>query len=245
MNKKRYFILLLLASLFLSSCRGILRIDQTKMMGRKGNNVKRIVCLNPDYEVLISTKDQTQKSYQKSASKESTFNKMLDRNARKNGIQLQIIDNEDLNKHDASFFNDLAPLKQELLQVSYLQNFDNVRNNTSKFRLGKVIGKHEQGPLISPRFSYLADIYGTPFFSINGIATHKKPKKGKLLLLLTIPPVGIASFFFQDVDTYYYTIIADVRSAEIIYREVRQVNLRATEANLNSLLYDSFHIISK
>ena len=48
----------------------------------------------------------------------------------------------------------------------------------------------------------------------------------------------------SDEEMLYYTVIADVSKSQIVYREYRKVGADASEANLNSIIYDSFKIIA-
>jgi len=242
MKKTLYVLLLSIILLTLGGCRGALRIDRTRTFQEK-KEIDKIVCLDPDFEVLTTTgKRGTKRRTKRASKKEIQLNNILVRNAQKNDITLQIIDSERLTTRDVDYFRDIAPLKREILQMSFLQNFINKRGKVSE---KNVFNRHEGGPVIGSHFSHLADLYDTPYFAIQGITMHRKPKKGKLMLLVTALPFGVASFFSPEVDTYYYTIIADVVRAEIVYREVRRIDAAASDTNLNALVYDSFKIISK
>ena len=55
----------------------------------------------------------------------------------------------------------------------------------------------------------------------------------------------IVSPGFIDMHTHSdFTLIADVSKSQIVYREYREVDVDASDANLNSIIYDSFKIIS-
>lgn len=220
-----------------------MRIDRSRDFNAKQNNVEKIVCLDPDFELLTTTgKRKIERQHKRASAKEIQLNNILFRNAKKNDIALQIIDTERMQTDDDTYFHHLAPLKREILQASFLQKFTNKKGRTP---VKQVFNIHENAPAIDSKYSYLAAQYDTPYFAVQGITMHRKPKNGKLMLLVTAPPLGIASFFSPEVDTYYYTIIADVVQAEIVYREVRKVDAPASDTNLNALIYDSFKIISK
>ena len=97
---------------------------------------------------------------------------------------------------------------------------------------------YKNAPKIASHFSHLAEIYGTPFFAIQGVSFQTNEKTNDEDL------DGVPSAFLVDNETLYYTVIADVSKSEIVYREFRQVNSEATESNLNSIIYDSFRIIA-
>ncbi len=228
---------------FLTSCRGALRIDRTRDFNAKKIRIEKMVSLDPDFELLVTSGQRsTQRKYKRATAKEIQLNNTLYRNAQKNGIQVEMIDTKRLEPKDTPYFRDLAPLKREILQVSFLQDFISKKGRTFDKH---TFNRHETGPVIASHFSHLAKQYDTPFFAIQGVTSHRKPVKGKLIWLITVPPLGVVSFFSPEVDTYYYTIIANVETAEIVYREIRRVDAPASDTNLNAVIYDSFKIISR
>ena len=241
MNSKNIYIIVVIV-LMLSACHGALQVDKIRQFKSKKTNIEKIVCIDPDFELLVTAGNhKTEARYKRASAKEIELNNILVRNAEKNDLILELVDTERLLPNDMTYFSQLAPLKREILQVSFLQDF--IRKKKRKNRQ-RVFSLYEEGPVIGSHFSYLAEEYGTPYFAVQGITTHRKPNKGRLILLLTAPPVGIIDAFSLEVETYYYTIIADVVRAEIVYREVRKVDAAASDTNLNALVYDSFNIIS-
>ncbi len=207
----------------LGACRGALHVDKTRGFKSKKTNIGKIVCIDPDFELLTTTgKRKTKRQYKRASAKEIQLNNILVRNAQKNNLTLELVDTELLLPSDTEYFSQLAPLKHEILQVSFLQDFMTKKKRKNR---QKVFNRYEKGPVIGSHFSYLADEYGTPYFAVQGITAHRKPSNGPL--------------------TYYYTIIADVVRAEIVYREIRKIDAPASDINLNALVYDSFNIISK
>jgi len=241
--KNIHIVIVLFVLLTLNACRGALHVDRTHGFKSKKTNIEKIVCIDPDFELLTTTgKRKTERQFKQASAKEIQLNNILVRNAKKNNLTLEVIDTERLMPNDEEYFSELAPLKREILQVSFLQDF---LNKKKKKKRQKVFNRYQDGPVIGSHFSHLTTKYDTPFFAIQGITTHRKPNRGKLILLLTALPFGVANLFSPEVDTYYYTIIADVTRAEIVYREIRKVDAAASDTNLNALVYDSFNIISK
>ncbi len=228
MKRQKYifsFSLTLIFSLILifSACRGALQVDRVRDFKSRKTNIGKIVCIDPDFELLTTTGTRkTEREYKRASAKEIQLNNILVRNARKNNLTLELVDTERLLPSNMDYFSQLAPLKHEILQVSFLQDFLNRKKRKNR---QKVFNRYENGPIIASHFSYLADEYGTPYFAVQGITTHRKPKNGPI--------------------TYYYTIIADVVRAEIVYREIRKVDAPTSDTNLNALVYDSFNIISQ
>ncbi len=241
--KNIHTIILLLTLFSLGACQGALQVDRVRDFKSKKTNIQKIVCIDPDFELLTTTGNKkTERRYRRASAKEIQLNNILVRNAQKNNLTLELVDTERLLPSNVEYFSQLAPLKREILQVSFLQDFVNRKKRKNQ---QKVFNRYEDGPAIGSHFSYLADEYGTRYFSVQGITTHRKPNNKQLVLLLTSPPFGVANLFSPEVDTYYYTIIADVVRAEIVYREIRRVDAPASDTNLNALVYDSFNIISQ
>jgi len=241
--KNIHTAIFLFVLLSLGACRGALQVDRVRDFKSKKTNIQKIVCIDPDFELLTTSGNRkTERQYKRASAKEIQLNNILVRNARKNNLILELVDTERLLPSNMEYFSQLAPLKREVLQVSFLQDFVNRKKRRNQ---QKVFNRYEDGPTIGSHFSYLANEYGTRYFAVQGITTHRKPNSGRLVLILTAPPFGVAELFSPEVDTYYYTIIADVVRAEIVYREIRKVDAPASDTNLNALIYDSFNIISK
>jgi hypothetical protein len=195
--------------------------------------VRSLVTLEPDFEYIQTRRLASVPVYEKSLQKEDQFTEMLRVNARKAGVDLRILDADKLDASDANYFI-LAQLKKEILQtVSGLDIESKAASNEANI------------PEINTRFSYLEDVFGTPFFAVHGVTVHGKPSKGKADLLLISPPFGIASFFQPNMDTQFFTVIVNVATAQIVYREVRKIHDAPTNSNLNSIIYDSFKSITR
>ena len=111
---------MLAAICLMTSCRGALRIDRTRNFTAKKAHIKKLVCLDPDFELLITSgQRKTQRKYKRATAKEIQLNNTIFRNARKNGIEVEMIDTERLTVENTPYFRDLAPLKREILQASF------------------------------------------------------------------------------------------------------------------------------
>ena len=237
--------ILLFCSLIIGnlSCTSVMQVERQKDFSLKTIKVKQIVSINPSFKILSQKEGRKNSSsnYSESIKKERSFNKMLIENAVKNEITLQIIDTDELQTNDAAFFNNLAPLRKEILQVNYLQDFKDI-NQVPK-NLNSSLINYEKGPRISTHYSHLAEVYGTPYFAVQGISFQTKlnEKQSETILSSTkalLPSVSAGQ------KTIYFTLIADVSKSQIVYREYREVDVNASEANLNSIIYDSFKIIA-
>jgi hypothetical protein len=216
-----------------------MQVERQEDFALNPSKIKQIISISPTFKtVKTSQKGKNIKTnkYSESVKQERKFNQILTNNAKKNGIALQIFDTDDLRLTDAEYFQYLAPLKKEIILANRLQQFKDINDSPAKQRNFEFFYKN--APKIASHFSHLAEIYGTPFFAIQGVSfqTSEKTKDDDL--------EGVPSAFLVDNETLYYTIIVDVAKSEIVYREFRQVNSEANESNLNSIIYDSFRIIA-
>ncbi|MGB0862391.1 MAG: hypothetical protein ACPG19_07970 [Saprospiraceae bacterium] len=245
MRNKYIRNILLFCSLIIGnlSCTSLLDIERQKDFSLESVKVKQIVCINPSFNIFTqnTAKGTSTASYSETVKRERVFNKLLSKNALKNGIILQIIDTDDLQNNDASYFNYLAPLRKEILQVNYLQNFEDINKNVKKGNSSQV--RYDKGPKISTHYSHLAEIYGTSLFAVQGLSYQTKTNEKASESILSTTKALLPNVV-DNQNMIYFTIIADVSKSEIVYREYRQVDGSASEGNLNSIIYDSFKIIA-
>jgi len=235
----KYILLLCTIFVLTINCNSLMQVERQENFSLKPSKIKQIISINPTFKtVKTSQKGKNIKTnkYSETVKQERKFNEILTNNAKKNGIVLQIVDSDELSLTDAEYFEYLAPLRKEIILTNRLQQFQDI--NTNPIRQKNAEFFYENAPKIASHFSHLAEIYGTPFFAIQGVSfqTNEKTKNRDL--------EGIPSAFLGENETLYYTVIADVSKSEIVYREFRQVNSEANESNLNSIIYDSFRIIA-
>jgi len=235
----------LIPFLLLASCTGILQVEKQSKFPENRNKVREIISINPDFEILLEEENTSEATISRSAIKEEQFNHLLAKNAVKNNILLNVIDTDKIEDVDNLFFKYLAPLKREILQVNYLQDFNEIEELKTLGAKGHFVKKYRDGPEIDSRFAELAEIYGSKYFAVQGISLNIRPRKGDIFLLVTLPPIGVINMLYPDMDTLYYTIVVDVEKSELVYREYRRMGQRASRSNLNSMIYDSFNLINK
>ncbi len=231
-----------------SGCAGLLQVSRyDKFVGNK--DAEQMVTIDPEFDLnplLQHSSDLYQRVALRVAKSNSDFNDLLARNARKNGIKLQVIDSRTLSNMDEDFFNYLAPLKRDILQSNFLQDFGSDKQKVNGIIAhGKSIKDSKTSPFISARYGHLAKRYGTRYFAVQGIRFYRKSSVLNPLLLLTVPPVGIVDIINPDMDAFYYTVIADVVQSRIVYREYRKVDLKNSRSDMNAIVYDSFRIVRK
>lgn len=230
---------MLVTLLLVSACNSSLKVE--KGLPDQQSEISKVVIISPDFEVITSTALEKPRHYNFYQTVEENFLKAIKGNAEKLDLQIEIINESKQLNVASSFYHTLAPLKQEILNAAYMQEFEGGLKNT------KVNGIYEfkRKPIISSSYSYLAKEYNTNYFAVQGINLHKKPRAGNYLLVLLFPPLGIYNLGHIETDLYYYNIVADVSKGEIVHKELRKVVQPINKSTMNSILYDSFKIMTR
>lgn len=234
----------LLVLVVLSGCGTVLQIERHQSFNLKKNRTRQIVSINPSFKISGHTGQKNSRkgdAYSEVLKNERLLNELLKNNAKKNGIVLQIMDTDDLQNNDGAYFKYLAPLRKEILQVNYLQDFKEINEAPVKANGTGIF--YEQGPKISTHYSHLAEVYGTPYFAIQGVSYQTANGNNENASVLisdegSLPAVSASS------DLLYFTLIADVSRSQIVYREYRNVGADVSESNLSTVIFDSFKIIA-
>ncbi|MBL4716246.1 MAG: hypothetical protein JKX95_06380 [Bacteroidia bacterium] len=219
-------------------------IERVALEKSEARKITRMVSIEPDFD-QIDIRKQPEVRYLKSDRKEKNLSRILIKNAKRSKIELTVIDANDLTPTELDYFNHLASLKMEVLQKSLHQNTPIDPNAGGAFNKNWLTPKKSYfnyPPIISPEYSKLAQKYKTPYFSFQGVYSFIKPVKGKLFMCCFFPPIGLASFFKPDITTYFYHVIVNVKSSQVVYRELRRINDSAKPDHISGIIYDSFKI---
>jgi len=160
----------------------------------------------------------------------ATFETLLTKNAERAGIELDIYSPSQLQATDVDYFNDLLPLKQTILLANDLQDVD------TRYKRGGAFAPYTRTfrkPITLPvQYSALAEKYGTPYFSLQGLFDLEGRRRSSLRNL-------------SKHEILFYHVVVDVVKSEVIYRELRVMSKKPNESNLGVILYDSFSIFRK
>lgn len=226
-------------------CGGSVKVERDPSFSHnKKKKIDYIISIAPDFDFWSVSRSGVRKSF--TPFKQDKLKDALRINARKNKIKLELAGGGNLSSNDPNFFEELIPLKREILQVMYFNKYREIErtNGKSNFSIS-FIKSSKDLPEFSPEYVSLAAKYGTPYFAVQNLSFKKKPKKTKWLMLATMPPLAIMDLFVPDVDLDYFVIIADVERSKIVYFERRTINSQASLSNINAVLYDSFRIIAR
>lgn len=228
-----------------SSCStGKIILDKTTSFSVKQERIKHIISINPNFGLPATLDSKLAKEKPKLSEKDAFwFYNTLKFNAKKQGIYLQIEGaKEAITVNDSNYFNYLAPLKREMLAVMQLKDFDDLNKN---FNSSKPIKEYPVGIDISTKHSHLAEKYGTAYFALQGVSFIPKTENTtENLLLATNIPSNQLAFITNNAEAVYYTIIADVASSEIVYREFRKIKINTSQKQFSAIIEDSFGLIN-
>lgn len=240
-----FLLLIIFSTILFNACStGRAYIDRTSSFDIADKSVKHIVSVSPNFN-LPATLDPTIADKRPVLSNRDAiwFYQNLTDNAKNHGIYLQIEGAaEMIEGYDSNYFNYLAPLKREILQVLSLQDFSDVNKSHDT----KPAKNYQNGLIISSHYSHLAEKYGTPYFAIQGISFVPKNENGEQELLLAAAlPTNDLSFVTANVETVYYTVIVDVSLSQIVYREFRLIKISSNQKQFNAIIDNSFSTIVK
>ncbi|MEM6805754.1 MAG: hypothetical protein AAF696_30425 [Bacteroidota bacterium] len=243
----RFLAFYLLPLLMLQACSGgAILVESERKFSDTHQPIKKIVCIEPDF-LSIDQRKKVEDVVLSSEDLEGSYQKYLVQTAKKNGIELEILSPNTLKANQIDYFNTLLPLKQKILFANSTQDIsiNSYKGRRVKYKTKAGRGIYDYGLEFDIDYASLAQKYGTPYFSINGLLNLKKRRKvGKWVWLFLFPPSGIHSFMRGNSETLYYHILVDVSRSEVVYREIRSFNDPLDKSNLKSMLYDSFNILN-
>ena len=194
---------------------------------------KEIVMINPEVDYYNFEAGNFQEKFSKQTSFQANFSKYLKRSAKKNDIPFNITKPGDINADDGAYFNYMSRLKEHLYNINAIQEHPLNREESSDYDSERVKNVFVKPPRIHPEFSRMADIYNTPYFAISGYKVFNMEK--------ITSTVNWASYFIHDIQSYFYFILVDVRSGEVIYREMKLFEGEPEKLNMYNQLYDTFY----
>lgn len=236
----------IIGALLLQSCAGgAVLVESEKQFSQNPPQIKKIISIQPDF-LSIDQRKKVEDVVLDSEELEAEFQKHLIQSAEKNGIELEILAPNTLKSNQIDYFNTLLPLKEKVLFANSRQevSIDTYKNARQKNKLKALRGIYEYDLEFDLDFVGLAEKYGTPYFSINGMISIRKRKANRWVWLFLFPPSAINSFLRGGYENIYYHVLVDVNRSEILYRELRSFEDPLTSGTLKAMLYDSFNILT-
>lgn len=216
---------LLIVGILLSSCASYVIVEKSLNFNTNREKIKMIT-LNPSFTLYDARTNQKNKDINERIVKgEEKFNHFLAAAASQAGVELGIVDKDHLGPDDLSYFNILTALEAEIYTANFTQNPQtggNRKSNSFRSFIKVPESVFHVVPKISSEYSSLVNRYNTKYFAVHGVTTFINTRNKK--------------------KTYYYKIVVDIESTEVVYRELRKFNLPPNNNNLGQVIYDSFKI---
>lgn len=245
------FFTILSVSFCLQSCvsRPSGLIVERSLDSPQQHNITKMVSIDPNF-MVVDVRKTAESAYLRSDQFEDNLNELLIKNADRFNINMKLIDSDQLGSNSLHYFNDLMPLRQQVMHANFTQSIpydekaSGNRGNGNAFKVD--VNYFEQPPLISSAYSHLSEDFGTPFFAVHGVYSQIEAHSIRdYILLFVLPPLGVVELLRQSSTTYFYNIVVNVETGETIYREIREADSRAGKDNLDAMIYDSFKILTK
>lgn len=233
----------LVVLLLATGCRSALLVEHSPEHKNEASKIKKIISLDPEYRHWDLSKGEDI-SLLKSEDREAMFSKSLVTNAKRAGIELVLIQKEELGSGDLDYFNIIAPLKQQIMIANTLQDVSLGRTKGGNY-MRPPSKEFKDTPIFTSEYSHLAKKYGTPYFAVHGLFSVVDKRKIPWAWWFTVPPVAALMMAKPNAYTYYYTAVVNIETSEVLYREVRYVNRGAIVDVVDPMVYDSFRILEK
>lgn len=242
-NTRLTYIAICLIVIFLAgSCGSVVHIDKHESFSIAAEKVKRVISIDPTFHYLeLKTKGKKPLT---SSKKAKFINDLLVNSAEQNGIYLNIVEVTDLEEGDMYFFEYLAPLKNEIWQSNHLQDIRQLNKDGDIKNKGNLVTIYKTGPQLMKDYSHLAEVFGTRYFALQGVLLQSKTNEEDIQPLVASASLDAFLDDEQNYSSIYYTIIADVVVSQVVYREYRKISTELTDANLSSIMFDSFKLIT-
>lgn len=201
-----------------SSCISVVKIQKSEEYIKQKNDVKKIVCISPDI-VCFEGSGLATINYTKTLDYQKFVVNKLKKYGKKAGSFDYVIFHPIISDSlSTDYFNNLLPLKSELLETLFGRDID--INNQYSVGMVNMVQKSvfAEAPKISPEYSHLSKIYGTPYFSWYGVISGSK------FSLLAM-------------------VVVNVETTEVMVRELIFSTSKLNKRNLPPLIYDSFKLI--
>lgn len=239
----KLYYLLFVAVLLGTGCKSALLVERSPEHEYEAGKIKKVISLDPEY-VHVDLRKGDDVNLLRSEAREEMFTKALVKNADKAGIELVLIQKEDLGADDLDYFNVIAPLKQQIMIANTLQDVSLGRTKGGNY-MRPPSKEFRDVPIFTSEYSDLPQKYGTPYFAVHGLMSIVDKRRIPWGWWFTIPPIAAIKMAKPNALTYYYTAVVNVETSEVIYREVRYVNRGANVDVVDPMIYDSFRILEK
>jgi len=228
---------------------GYLLVEKSGYLRNNTDQIKKIVCISPTYVGYEINRKEIVSIASNVEKKQIEVEEIILLCSKLNYVEVELIKSREISEEDVDFLNEYQRLNKAMsLAISnQSRETEHFFEGFFKYLFGVNSGINTTywtlSPEIPSEFSYMAEKYGTPYFSIQGITSIHYPNEGTLQWL--IPPLGLLKQI-QDRDlTVFYHLVVDVEKSEVIFHEVRSTYRKPLKRVLEPMIYESYNLLKR
>ena len=187
--------------------------------------IDKVVLLTPDY-YKIRNRRQFKMYFIESDKKQDHYVDLIQKNAKKAGLELSVLNNKDFTKNSLEKYNDHLLL-----------------NNWSRERF--IRGKKSMVSSFNEGILDISNKYNTKYFMWSGVFTESNFRELSVWLellqsvyFLTIP-ISVYELVASGKYTVVYNVLFNVETGELVFSDIYEMNRKDRDDILNSRIYSS------
>lgn len=207
----RALSILLIATVILGGCRQMQLAEKAEGFNPQKQPLKKIVVLQPDFYRGRTYKSSLEHLHKNAYTLAQESTLIKSYKRAAERHQLEIVIPGVTDSMNSTYFNSITMLQKELMETGAIYDLENKHLSSEKFKKQLLT----ENLTLSPELQSLQKVYGTPYF--------------------------YHSMLIQTDRLYLLSVLADVSAGKIVYRDLKEVNLKPKKANLDMLVFDSFY----
>lgn len=233
--RKITLLIISLTFIFQGCEKGFVIVERSESFSNSKNELKNanIFYFEPSVTSYYIRKE-VENQFLKADQLKTYVSQELTKAGRKNGIKVNLLDSKTSRDQYVSSNEELLQLKKAILNATALQ--ENAINSGRK-----VSGDYKQrkvfvaNPRIAAEFSHLSKDF-SPYFGMTGIfAVDSEPNSREAREFVSNHKAIRYGQYY-----YFYHMIINIETSEIVYREIKQVPFKISKNYLGPIIYDSY-----
>ena len=229
----------------LASCSGSIEVVKNRSYKKATSRINNIIFIDPDFTEIDNRKRELSNIVIRNDEMKNTIVECIVNSSKNCKLSARVIYDKNIDVNDVDYFNYLVPLKQTMLYNHFLQlKIDrNASNAIFKNIAKQQVNYQDKISQFDIENTLLEKKYGTKYFATCGFYSkiNKMPLLARMIQFVFYPPKAFQSGFTKS---YYYVIISDVKTAEVVYSEIREFDSRLDKESISAILFDSFKILN-
>lgn len=168
-----------------------------------------------------------------------TIGEALKKTGRRSGFRVQMLTSETIRNNYSQDSEELLQLRRSILNATALQDnpINSGRKVSDNYKQRKIF---VTPPRFASEFSHLSGNY-SPYFGLTGVfAVDAEPSSREARDFMSRhKSIRYGQYY------YFYHMVVNVETSEIIYREVKQIPYKFSSQYLNVILTDSYALLKE